>query len=177
MKKKLRGFSFFEVILYLALFSAMAMALLQFSWNVLDLGTKDQTARRVFSDARFVTERVKALARSAESIDTNASFFDVSNGKLVVKKIGSSDTMTIDIQNGNVVLTETGNPGVVLNSSDSKVGSLSFSEYGSRGEASEYISFTLVLKSAKNDSEVSSLYKTSTTIEGGVFIRNSGVGL
>lgn len=177
MKKKLRGFSFFEVVLYLALFSAMATALLQFSWNVIDLGVKDRTARQVFSDARFIAERIDFFIRNAESIDTNASLLDASNGKLVLKKIGSSDTVTIDIQNGDVTLTETGTPGVILHSSDSKAESLLFSEYGSRSEGSEYVHFVLALKSTKNDDTISSQYKTSTTIKGGAFIRNSGVGL
>ncbi|MEI8097144.1 MAG: type II secretion system protein [Candidatus Moraniibacteriota bacterium] len=177
MKKKLRGFSLFEVILYLGLFSMMATALLQFSWNVLDLGTKDRTARQVFSDARFITERLNSFVRSAESIDTGASTWNDPNGKLVLDALGSSDTRTITIQNGNIILAETGNPDVILNSLDSKVESLTFSKYGSRDETSEYVEFVFIMKSAKNDESPSSQYKTMTTINGGAFIRNSGVGL
>lgn len=176
MQQTLRGFSFFEIILYLGLFSVMATALLQFSWNVLDLGIKDRVSRQVFSDARFVTERIGYFIRNASGIDTGASIFDDANGRLVLNVLGSSDTVTIDIQNGAVVLTETGRPAVVLNGADSKVGSLTFLNYGTRADRSEYADFTLVLESAGNDI-AGSPYQATTTLRSGSFIRNSGTGL
>lgn len=174
VQKTLRGFSFFEVILYLGLFSVMATALLQFSWDVFDVGIKDRTGRRVFSDARFVTERINYFIRNAGGIDTVTSVWNDPNGKLVLNKLGSSDTVTIDIQNGDVVLTETGQPAVVLNGNDTIVESLTFLDYGTRADRSEYVDFTLSLESAKNDA-ARSPYQATTTIESGAFIRNSGL--
>jgi hypothetical protein len=137
-------------------------------------GYQGRVSRHVFSDARFVTERIDYFIRNAGSINTGASVWNDANGKLVLNKLGSSDIVTIDIQNGAVVLTETGRPAVVLNGADSKVESLTFLNYGTRADRSEYVDFTLVLESAGNDT-ADSPYQATTTIRSGAFIRNSGI--
>lgn len=177
MKKTVRGFSLIEVIIYLGLFSVIATALFQFSFNILGLGTKDQTSRQVLVDARILSERISFFIRNAEGIDEGSSSFDSVNGKLVLKKIGSSDTMSIDVQNGKIFLTETGNPSTALHSSFSKIESLSFSKYGFAVDHSEYISFVITLSSVRNGSLSPSQYQETLTVKEGAFIRNSGVGL
>lgn len=175
-RKTLRGFSFFEVILYLGLFSLMATALFQFSWNVFDLGIKDRASRRVFFDARFIAERVNYFIRNSASVDADASVFENAHSRLVLNALDSSDTVTMEIQNGNVVLTETGEPAVVLNSADTQVVNLTFLKYGAEADGSEYIDFTLTLESAGNDS-ARSPYQATTTLQSGAYIRNSETGL
>lgn len=177
MKRMLRGFSLIEVILYLGLFSVMATALFYFSWNVLELGTKDQISREVLADARILSERMSFFIRNAEGIDEGLSSFDTADGELVLRKMGSSDTIRIDVQNGGVFLTETGNPSVALHSSLSKVENISFSKYGSPADHSEYISFIIALSSAKSGSQTPSQYQKAMIVKGGAFIRNSGTGL
>jgi hypothetical protein len=175
-RKILRGFTFFEVIIYLGLFSFMAMALFNFAWNIFDLQSKDYMARRVFSEARFVTERVNYFIRNSSKIDTDASVLEDGNGKLVLNVLGSGDTVTIEVQNGDVLLMETGQGAVNLNSGDTKVAGLTFIKYGSSEDGSEYIGFTLDLESAQNDFGRSP-YQAETKIQSGAFIRNSGTGL
>ncbi len=177
MKKTLPGFSFFEVIIYLGLFSVMATALLSFSLNVFDFGAKDKTSRQVLSDARFLTERITFLIRNAESIDDNASAFDTDSGKLVLRMMGSSNMQNIDIANGVLTVQETGYEPVNLHSQYSKVQSLVFSKYGSSGEHAEYISFTATLASAGNTESTVPSYQRTIVVKGGTFIRNSQKGL
>lgn len=177
MRRALRGFSFFETILYLALFSLLAVGLFRFSFDVLDLGTKDRTSRQVFSDARFVADRIRYFIRNASGIDTDASVWDDSDGRIVLGEVGSSDTMTISTSNGRVMLTETGQSEVALHSSASKVRSLTFQKYGSQTDGSEYIGFVLVLESGASDTIPPAEYGAITTLQGGASIRNSGVGL
>jgi len=163
--------------LYLGLFSLLATALLHFSWNVLDLGVKERTSRQVLSDARFLSERMTFFIRNAESLDESASAFDTASGKLVLKKMNSSDTQSIDIQNGMLMLTETGSSSLALHSNDSKVESLVFSHYGSQSDHSEYVSFVLTLASARNSEISPSQYQGTIVVHGGAFIRNSRNGL
>lgn len=174
MRKTLPGFSLFETVLYLALFSLLAIALFRFSWDVFDLHTKNQVLDAVFSDARLVTSRIDMLIRNASGINGAASRFDTADGKLVLEQLGSGNTVTIDIQNGNVVLTESGQPGTVLNSPKSKVVGLTFSKHGTQVDGSEYVSFSLSLGSGVS-SVVPADFSENTTIEGGDFIRNSGL--
>lgn len=177
MSKTLPGFSFFETILYLALFSLLAVGLFHFSFDVFDLGTKDRTSRHIFSDARFVAERMQYLIRNASGIDTGASVWNDGDGKIVLEEVGSSDTMTISISNGRVMLTETGQSGVALHSAESKVRSLTFQKYGSQSDGSEYVGFELVLESASSDTALPAEYGATTTLQGGASLRNSGIGL
>lgn len=177
MRNTRPGFSFFETILYLALFSLLAVGLFHFSFDVLDLGTKDRTSRHVFSDARFVAERMKYFIRNASGIDENASILDDANGKIVLEQVGSSDTVTISIDDGVVALTQANHPGASLSSPDSRVQSLTFQKYGTDTDGSEYVGFVLVLESAGNDTTAPSAYEATTTLRGGASIRNSGIGL
>lgn len=175
MRKTLKAFSFFEVILYLGLFSLLATALLTFSWDVLDLSDKNETGQYVFSDARFVSERLGTLVRKASGIDTEASVLDDSNGKLVLNQIGSSDTVTVELVSGRVMLTESGSEAVALHSLSTQVASLTFQKYGTSEDGSEYVGYTLVFEAAKNDENAPSRYQAATTLESGAFIRNSGL--
>lgn len=174
MTKTLRGFTFFEVIIYLGLFSLMATALFQFALNIFDLEVKDRTSRRVFSDARFISERINYFIRNAGGIDENASVFEDANGKLTLNVIGSGDTTTIEIQNGKVVLKESGEEDVNLNSADTQITNLMFTKYGAEADGSEYIDFTLTLESVGNNT-TRSPYQSETEIQSGTYIRNSGL--
>lgn len=175
-RKILRGFTFFEVILYLGLFAALAPALFQFFWNVLDLGNKDYASRRVFSDARLATERIDYFIRNAESIDTDNSVFDNANGKLVLNKFGGSGTLTLAIEDNKIMVAETGQPAAALNGPDSRVTGFTLTRYGDRATASEYVDFTLTLQSAQYDT-ARAPYQAATTLRAGAFLRNSGTSL
>lgn len=173
IRKTLPGFSFFEVLLYLGIFSIMATALFTFSWDVIRLGTKERIGQQVFAEGRFVSERLKYFIRNSDGIDIDASRLGDTDGKIVLKKRGSSDRITIDIQNGHIVLGETGKADVKLTSDVTSVTALTFTPYGSREDASQYVDFTLVLGLGSSGARAE--YSTTMTIQSGVFIRNSGL--
>ena len=177
-RKKLRGFSLFEVILYIGLFSLFAIGLFQFSWNVLDLGTKEQTGRYLAADARFMTERINSLIRRAGGIDTNASVWNDVSGKLVLDDLGTGETTTLSVQDGRLVVKSSqsgvGVEGVVLHGAQTRVTQFTLTASGSRDEGSEYVGYLLVLESPQNDTADGS-YQATTTLQSGAFIRNSGL--
>lgn len=175
MKKVYKGFSLLETILYLGIFSVMATALLQLSWDILDLGAKDRVSRRVFSDARFMTERINFFIRNAEGIDTGSS--SLGDGKLVLTQPGTSDTVTLEVQNEQLVLTETGNASVVMTGSDARIQSLVFLESGSDTDGSHYVGYTIIVGSKRYDQDVRASYKMTTTLQSGALIRNAQTGL
>lgn len=175
MRTSLKGFSYFEVILYLGLFSLLATTVLTFSWNVLDLADKQHTDESLFSDARFLSEKLNTLIRSSSGIDTDASLLNDEQGKLVLSQLNSSDTVTIEIINNQVVLTPSGSETVTLHTSASKIKSLLFQKYGTLEDKSEYIGYTLVLDTVQTDTNSPFRYQTSTTLESGAYIRNSGL--
>jgi hypothetical protein len=175
MRTSLKGFSFFEVILYLALFSLFATALLTFSWDVLHLVDKQRTEESVFSDTRFVSEKLNALIRQSTGIDTEASVLENDEGKLVLAQPDSSDTITIEQINGQAFFTESGEEAVGLNSPATAIESLSFQKYGSSEDGSEYIFYILTVTGVADAETTPSRYQASATLQGGAFIRNSGL--
>lgn len=170
-----KGFSFFEVILYIALFSLIATALLTFSWEVLSLTDKQRTEEAVFSDARFLTEKINTLIRRSAGVDQGSSILEDSDGKLVLLQLDTSDTITIDRENNQILFTESGGEAVPLHSPQSRVESLTFQTYGQAENGSEYVGYTLVLNALQNDTLAPLRFQVSTTVESGAFIPNSGL--
>ncbi len=175
MPKTFRGFSLFEIILYLGLFSLLTVGIFGFALDVSELRVKNSVSRNVFADVRFVSERLNAYIRNAGGIDEGASSFGSDFGKLVLEKAGSSDTVTIEVQDGRVAVTETGKPTAFLHSSESRVDRLSFLSSGSKSDGSEFVGFTLSLVSAGSGGRKPSQYEVTTTVDGGAFIRESGL--
>ena len=175
MRHSLKGFSYFEVILYLALFSLLATTLLTFSWDVLNLTDSEDTRGIVLSDARFVSEKLNELLRNAAGIEDTSSIFDENTGKIVLLQPNSSDTITIELSSGQVLFTESGSSATPLNSSDSQVSTLRFEKYGSSENHSEYIGYTLTVDTPQIDTQTPARYQASTTLQSGAFIRNSGI--
>lgn len=126
----LKGFSFFEVILYLGLFSLLSTALLTFSWDTLSLADKQESEEIVFSDARFISEKLNNLIRNSAGVDTPSSVFDQEQGKLVLLQVNSSETITLELLDGQIWITRSPSSSTTLHSRASKVDSLTFKKYG-----------------------------------------------
>lgn len=168
------GFTLFEVILYLGIFSIMALGLLAFTWNVADLGIKEGVSRQASSDARFVAERLNGLIRQAAAVDTDASVFDDADGRLVLLQADSSDTMTISIVDGRVTLMGTGIDPVAFHSASTAVSELRFEHRGSVANGSEYVGFTVTIRSVQSG-RTRAPYNASSTIGSGAFLRNQSL--
>lgn len=174
MQKTARGFTLIETILYIGLFVLMAGAVLNFVWNTLDLSGKDRSARAAYAEARLVSMRLNGLIREASGIDAAESVFDDPNGKLVLEQLGTSDTLTIDLQGSRVMLTETGQSAVPLQSSQTETTSLTFTQAGTEADQSEYAGYELGLRSIGYDGKRAS-YRAETGFSSGAFLRNSGL--
>ncbi|MFZ3032136.1 MAG: prepilin-type N-terminal cleavage/methylation domain-containing protein [Candidatus Moraniibacteriota bacterium] len=171
MKKRLRGFTFIEVILYLALFSFLGTALFEFTWDTLELREQGSTERALTEEARFATERIKYLIRNS-SVDVASSVWDSVDGKLVLDVLGSSDTITIERQNERVVMQVSGQDVVVLQSQDSRSTTLLFERAYSADESAQYVDMTLTLETLLTAPPE---YTTSLTLQTGIFVRNFGL--
>lgn len=163
-----RGFSFIEVILYIALVSVIATVLLSFTLEIAEMASKDRSARTVFSDARNMNERLRFLIRNADGVDEAASVFSDPNGRLVLKKVGSSGTMTLSVVAGKLIL-EDGSETAALNGSGSQVRSLTFEKSHAPDGRSEFIGFQLNLGDA---TQAPGFFATETTLRSGAEINS-----
>lgn len=170
-KKHARGFTFIEVILYLALFSFLGTALFEFTWDTLKLREQGGTERALTEEARFATERIKYLIRNS-SVDTTSSVWDSADGKLVLDVLGSSDTVTIERQNEQVIMQVSGQDAVVLQSQNSRATTLLFEQVHSSDESAQYVDMTLTIETLATAPPE---YATSLTLQTGIFVRNFGL--
>lgn len=172
MKKRLRGFTFIEVILYIGLFSLLGTALLTFAWDILKLSHEGNTERLVTEGGRFVVERMKYSMRQAAGVDTETSVFESADGRLVLDQFGSSNTLTFELQNGKVVMQESGQDAIVLQPQNTQTTALLFERSSSPDQSVEYMTVTLTLETLL---QAPLEYASSTTFETGVVIRNLGL--
>lgn len=64
------GFTLIELILYVALVSIMLVTLIPFAWNVIEGGIKVGVEQEVYSQARYLSERIKKEVRGSTSVIT-----------------------------------------------------------------------------------------------------------
>lgn len=174
MVRTVSGFTLFEVLLYLGIFSIMSFGLLLFNWNISDLGVKEHVSRQAASDARFVASRLETLIRESASVDEGSSVFDDADGRLVLGQPGSSDTVTISVVGGRVTLMGTNIDPVALHSSATEVSELRFEHHGSSADGSEYVGFVLSIRSIQSG-HTRAPYNASSTVRSGAFLRNQNL--
>lgn len=64
------GFTLIELILYVVLVTMMLGTLIPFAWNVIEGSTKVTVEQEVYSQARYLSERIKKEIREASSVTT-----------------------------------------------------------------------------------------------------------
>lgn len=146
-----RGFTFIELILYISIVTIMLSAIIPFAWNVIGSQAKSSIEQEVNSAARYISERLKYEIRNAKDIDADNSNFDInlatdSTKKLTLVENTPINSTVIKVSSlGNAQITQGTNPAVGLNSIDTRVTDLTFSNYSSSDGKSRHIGFTLTV--------------------------------
>lgn len=176
MKYKNRGFTLLEIILYMALVSAMMASLLSFAWNIIGGSVKSTTQQEVYSQARYVSERIKLEIRNASSVNIAGSTFGASPGILSLAEIGPAndpvkDPTIVTLSGGKITIKQGAGSSVALNSSNTSVESLIFTNYSSPDSKTKHIGFSFTI----TDNFVSERheYRESINIQSSAEIRNN----
>lgn len=148
-----QGFTFIEVILYMAIVSIMLVTLIPFAWNMMTGGTKSSVQQEFYTAARIASERIKYEIRNATGLNTAISSFDVNlattaNSKLSLAQSAPSNPTEFSIQSGNLMLTQGSNPAVALNPKNTRITNLTFSNYSSTDNKTKNVSFVLTVDAA-----------------------------
>lgn len=171
------GFTFIELILYITIVTIMLSAIIPFAWNVIEGGTKSSVEQEVFSQARYVSERLKYEIRSAAGINAGASNFDVnlannSLQKLQLAESSPVNTLDISVTTAGLVQLDPGNDvPYTINSSDTKVTNLIFTNYTSADNKTKHVGFTLTITSSYSGSRQE--FKETITLRGSAEVRNN----
>ena len=109
--KQQQGYSVIELVIYLALFALLSIAII----NALIIAMKSfaevKTMRTLASTASLTMERMSREIRGAQSIDTAGSTFDVNPGVLTLNTqdgSGAARIVVFDVVSGALRLKENG---------------------------------------------------------------------
>lgn len=165
-----RGFSFIELILYVSILVTMLSAMIPFAWDVIGSSTKSATQQEVNTQARYVSERIKYEIRNANSI-TSINNTSCTNNSIEINTATNPVTV-IDISGGKIrIRYGAGGAPVNLNSNNTSVSCLTFTDYRSGDNKTNNVQFRFTLDAVFNSQDQK--YNASTTIESAAEIRNN----
>ena len=134
-----RGFTLIELILYVTIITIVMGALIPFAWNVIEGSAKSSVEQEVSSQARYVSERIKYEIRNANDINSiSASSIDLNTDTNAVA--------VIDLSGGKVrIKYGAGGTPINLNSNDTNVTGLAFTDYRSADTKTKHIQFSFTI--------------------------------
>ncbi|MCA9397988.1 type II secretion system protein, partial [candidate division WWE3 bacterium] len=112
IKTKLRsqaGFTFIELIIYLAIVSSVLTSMILFSLRIMETRTKTKVIQEVQANTRVAIDTVSYLLRTADGVNVGSSSFDNDPGVLSLSTINPSTNPTIialDQDNGSLTVTK-----------------------------------------------------------------------
>ena len=175
--QKQTGFTFIELILYVSIVTIMLTSIIPFAWSIIGSGVKSSTQQEVFSQARYVSERLKYEIRNATGIDVASSNFDVnlannSSQKLRLTEQSPVNTLDISVTTAGQAQLDPGNDvPYTINSTDTKVTDLTFTNYTSSDNKTKHIGFTLTIISNYSGSRQE--FKETVTLQSSAEVRSN----
>jgi prepilin-type N-terminal cleavage/methylation domain-containing protein len=131
-----RGFTYIELLLYMAIISILFSALIPYAWNVIGGGAKSSAEQEVYSQARLISERIKYEVRNSTDINVSSSSLGVDlalvpGSQLSVAKPNTSgnDPTIFSVVNGDLMIKQGSGQATQLNSDNIMIESLKFISY------------------------------------------------
>ena len=135
-----KGFTFIELILYVAIVTIVLGALIPFAWAVIGVGTKSSAEQEVYSQARYDSERIKYEIRSASGINSVAA-----TSISLASSISANNPTIIDLSGGKIRVKYGSGTAQNINSNDTTVTSLTFTTYTSTDNKTKHIGFNFTI--------------------------------
>ncbi len=162
------GFTFIELILYISIVTIMLTAIVPFAWNIIGSGSKSATEQEVYSQARYVSERLKYEIRRASGITS------VGATSISLTNFSPDTTTVISLSGGKMQINKNGTGAVNLNSDDTTittVGGVIFTDYTSADNKTKHIGFTFTI--ASNFPSQRQEFKETITLRSSGEVRNN----
>lgn len=166
-----KGFTFIELLVYIAVISVVLTSISQLAWNAIGAGVKNTTLQEVHANTRFISERIKYEIRNANGMNAGSSTFGSSPGVLSLVQSAPNNPTIIDLVGGNIRIKQGAAAAVNLNSNDTQITSLVFTNYTSADTLTQHIAFTFTIQS--NSASARTEYDGTVTIRGSAEIRSN----
>lgn len=119
--KNLKGFTLIETLIYVGIFSIVALSLTGILWNTLRVNSNQQAANEVDENLRYIMSVLGEKVRSSTMVDTATS-------STLVLKNSSYEDITFSVTGGALYLQEGSAAPVLLTSNKVMVDSLTFNK-------------------------------------------------
>lgn len=166
-KTKNQGFTLIELIIYISIVTVMMTTLIPFAWNIIEGGAKSATEQEIFSNARFVSERIKYEIRNATGINSVTGMYI----SLATANPTTNPTI-IDFAAGNIRIKEGAGSPVNLNSQNATISALTFTSYTSGDNKTKNIQFSFTMNASYSGTKRQE-YIESTKVESSAELRNN----
>lgn len=166
LKKRQTGFTLLELILYISIVTIIMAALIPFAWNVIASGTKSSTQQHIFSQARFVSEKIKWEIRNANDINSVSA----TSISLATSNPATNPTV-VDLNGGQIRITQGADSPVFLLSNNTVADSLAFTDLSSNDGNSKHIQFSFTIKS--DYSSTGHEYQETTSVRSSAELRTN----
>lgn len=133
------GFTLIELILYMAIITIVLGALIPFAWDIIGGSVKSSAEQEVSSQGRYVSERIKLEIRDASGITSVAA------GTISLTNFSPDTTTVIDLSGGKIRVNKNGSGAINLNSDDTSVTALTFTNYTSADNKTKNIQFNFTI--------------------------------
>lgn len=160
-----KGFTFIELILYVSIITIMLTAIVPFGWKTIINSTKSTVQQELYSQGRFVSEKIKYEIRKASGISS------VSSNSIFLTNFFPDTSTVIDFQNGKARISKNGAVFVDLNSDNTNITNLIFTNYTSSDQKTKNIGFIFTISS--NFPNVRQEYKDTITLKGNAEVRSN----
>lgn len=153
IKKRQKGFTLLEVLLYVAIISVVITAIVLFAWNIIYGGVKTTRLGEVNYASRYVSERIKYEIRNSSGITTGSSNFGVNlattaGSKITLTKANAAKNPTvIDVSSGQLRIAVGANPVINLTPTNISITNLTFTNNSSGDGKTKNVSFIMTLES------------------------------
>lgn len=161
-----RGFTFIELILYVAIVTIILSALVPFAWSAIETGVKSAVQQEVNANARYISERIKYEIRNATGINSVAA----ASISLATSTPATNPTV-IDLLAGNIRIKQGAASAVNLNSANTVINSLTFTNYTSLDNKTKHIQFVMTV--AAFFAAARQEYQNSVVIESSAEVRSN----
>jgi Tfp pilus assembly protein FimT len=168
LKVSQSGFTFIELILYVAILTGMLVTLIPFAWNIIGGGVKSATEQEVFDNARYISQRLKYEIRNATGINS------VSSTQISLSTATSATNPTIISSSSGMLTIKQGvGAPIALNSQNASISAFTFTNYTSVSNATKHIQFVFTIVANYPGAGQRQEYKESTTVEGSAEVRSN----
>ena len=166
LKIKEKGFTFIELILYVAILTIILSALVPFAWNAVETGVKSAVQQEVNANARYISERIKYEIRNSTGINSVAA----TSISLATSTPATNPTI-IDLSAGNIRIKQGAGSTMNLNSANTVVNSLTFTNYTSGNNKTKHIQFVMTV--AASFAAARHEYQDSVVLESSAELRSN----